>query len=165
MKERKRKRETEKGRKETKKEVGKKEGKSSGKKMIQNNHQQKFRKLYRPCSITLGTSVKSRPWLSFLTLPLARTAVGEVLISTTPHQGLNPTKPQTNQINIPTLEQVPTLLSYFQLRQKQLVSIWSPQERRFLSQRPDPEKITAKESESALRQKLSSMSREVISCI
>ena len=96
MKERKRKRETEKGRKETKKEVGKKEGKSSGKKMIQNNHQQKFRKLYRPCSITLGTSVKSRPWLSFLTLPLARTAVGEVLISTTPHQGLNPTKPQTN---------------------------------------------------------------------
>ena len=44
----------------------------------------------------LVPGVKSRPWFSFLSLSLARIAVGRGVDNTTTHQGLDPTKPQTS---------------------------------------------------------------------
>lgn len=129
----------ERGREREKRERERKETREWGKKrkegqweqkMIQSNHQEKFRKLYRYRTYILysiklymcqfyktnmfshspGTSVKIRADPGSPSYPCHLPELQWEVISTS-HQDLDPTKPQTNQIIIPTFEQVHHLCS------------------------------------------------------
>ena len=111
----------------------------------------------------LVPGVKSRPWFSFLILSPARIAMGGGFDNTTTHQGLDPTKPQTNQIDIShcsTNTYIALLLST--LTETAIQNLGSL-DKQMLCQRSVLEEISAEECESALRQKLSSVSTEVAS--